>query len=669
MNRAKTQRWVEAKQYSYDGTDWGDEDEAEEEEARQPSYANQRPGSGSDLGFQRLSGLSGADESRASIGSGGVPFIRPADIYKRMREGQASPQQATESEHRISQSSVRPLPDNSPPPPNVEISNIPPQPTSSHRLGLPELKRLSGFNTDWISGSGSSSSVQHSTRSEQDPSLQHNPSQGFRSVVHQAFDVPETPNSSTGSVERSNSDGTSVVSPVIGARGFNDEKTPTIYEDPGESPSHEGPMFKPGHRRDLSLPSPGNSPSRKPVMTDHDVPPAGQAEMSSQQPQSPSQVEPAKQSLDAGTSSTRASMQLPANAAEKDFPAPLNVAQHTPSDSHGDIPVMLSSTSVTNSPQGTDNDRLREEIIHRLSRENTPADGTQQSQTHAADESRDSQTEASVLQAGGEMSAATGDQPRKSKLERKFSWESSSEEDEPQVSANLTSPPEPEPVMLPQESAPQLDAADHETSDTERAGEKPQLSIIPPVPESSPPLQQIGDSMRAPEAPQETPLTTTFGQSIDESTLLGFRDIMGIKSTHERIQAFSRTRDHFANLDTGLNQWITFMVHENPEVADVMEQSPKLSLGAPRSSQGNRKFPKFTSFSNLASSLNDGTPTNTGHNRRPSGHHLGVNRQNVEQRGKDLLHLSGKAGEAAKGLFAKGRSKFRAGGGADKVDT
>ena len=44
----------------------------------------------------------------------------------------------------------------------------------------------------------------------------------------------------------------------------------------------------------------------------------------------------------------------------------------------------------------------------------------------------------------------------------------------------------------------------------------------------------------------------------------------------------------------------------------------------------------------------------------------------MQAKGKDLLHsagvLGGKATIGAKGLFAKGKSRFRGSGGADKVD-
>ncbi|KAJ5114851.1 hypothetical protein NUU61_000610 [Penicillium alfredii] len=728
VNRAKTKRWVEAKQYSYDGGDWGDEDEEEEEEEEappvpQPPYATHRTGSSSELSSRRLSGL--VEESRSSPSAeakvaspsggdqGAAPFIRPADIYKRMREEKAPHREAAVDSARPGDAPGS-VPFHAPIPgsdePKSERFNAP-------SVGLPEVKRVSGFGTDLFSGNNSSFQ-QNANPESQEPSLQHNPSQGFRSVVHQAFDVPETPNSTTGSVERSNSDGTSVVSPIMSSRGLSDDKTPTIPEEPHESGSpsaskeaaNYGPVFKPGHRRDLSLPSSDNSPSKKPVVTDHATPTAGQAEMSSVSPHplQHSSPESSQQSPDTGVSSKRASMHPPSNTAERDLPAPLKLGNNPAPGSdgyHGEIPIIVPA-SAGNSPQDTDNDRLREEIIRSLSRENTPEEPEQVGQQTRPQPSHEESTphqpgnyldgqggpsiddssKTPVLEGHPESalahpSAPVG-QPKKPKLERRFSWESSDEDDpEPQIPGSYSSPPPfnealatQEPVPLPDEGTPpppETVSPDLASDDFDRDGdqpvvEKPRLSIIPPVAESGSPPEQVIPADPSIHS-REAPLPATIEKSsIDESSLQGFRDILGIKIPDGRIRAFSHTRDQFAVLDTGLDQWLSFMVHEHPDHADVVQQSQSLSSAAPRTSPSRSRFPKLTSFGTL-SSVGDSTPTSASHIRRPSGH-LGtvMNRQNVEQRGKEFLHtagtFSGKAGEAAKGLFAKGRSKFRPGG-------
>lgn len=744
VNRAKTKRWVEAKQYSYDGTDWGDEeDEYQEEETPpvpRPPYTQQRTGSASDLSSKRLSGLAfGADGSQGSPATEdqrALPFIRPADIYKRMREQQGTPPAAADSgaHNDKSQSSVQP--ETAPAPASDNQSSqgltVPPQTQAVPSIGLPELKRVSGFGTDFMN-----SGFQKTNTEPMEPSLQHQQSQGFNSVVHQAFDVPETPTSTTGSVGRSNSDGTSVVSPIMGARSLNDDKTPTIFEEPeGASPSavaspelvNEGPVFKPGHRRDMSLPSRDNSPARRTVITEHDAPSAGQVEMSS--PEIPSQASTPKQSLDAESYLKRASMQRPSSTTENDFIAPLNLGNSRPTNydtRHGSIPIILPE-NADDSPRDVDNDRLSKDIIRSLSRENSPFDDAEQeaqrSQSQVPDDSiphqyekywndgqtgpNDEQPKPSVSEthpdwtgphplapqdpysgsqaAGGDVPL---DEPDKPKFERKFSWESSSSGDqvEPQAPGSYFPPPplgaslavqEPEPVSYEADpgaeepDAAQMAAADMDAA-SERSVERPILSIVPPMPDSStPPEQLLNSGVLLPEPvgdmiePAVPPATSNLN---NEASLLGFRDILGIKSVDERIRAFDRTRDQFAALDTGLQDWVEFTFHDHPQYADLQSQGP--STGSDKTSPTQSRFPKLTSFGNLASTLNTNSPTSATHNRRPSAH-LGTvrNRPNVELRGKELLQtagaFSGKAGEAAKGLFAKGRNKFRP---SDKVDT
>ncbi|KAL9127248.1 MAG: hypothetical protein Q9217_003828 [Psora testacea] len=139
--------------------------------------------------------------------------------------------------------------------------------------------------------------------------LQHQPSKGFKSVVHQAFDtaqdqVPPTPSSTAdSSIVRSASGGTSAVSPIMsrgpsaidrdrndGLPSIDDVATPTQDEGDEKLRTRHGsagsmgtlthasqsqavqeeliemppPGFVPGHRRNMSTPSADNSPSRTP---------------------------------------------------------------------------------------------------------------------------------------------------------------------------------------------------------------------------------------------------------------------------------------------------------------------------------------------------------------------------------------------------------------------
>lgn len=193
---------------------------------------------------------------------------------------------------------------------------------STHRPFLPDVMRMSGFgdlllSAGAIAGEHSEPASQgHTTCLTQDApshdgtgaSLQHQPSLGFRSAVHQAFDQePETPSSVTGSgIERSTSGGTSVVSPILSqgaclakasgppsipeARvvipsanddesdsrriysGVMDTPKPIVRKpSPSRSPLQDSmesipTTFKPGHRRNFSTPSPDGSPARTPLL-------------------------------------------------------------------------------------------------------------------------------------------------------------------------------------------------------------------------------------------------------------------------------------------------------------------------------------------------------------------------------------------------------------------
>ena len=160
-----------------------------------------------------------------------------------------------------------------------------------------------------------------------------------------------------------------------------------------------------------------------------------------------------------------------------------------------------------------------------------------------------------------------------------------------------------------------------------------------------------------------------------------FREITSIPQPAQRIAAFNNARDVYANTDSGLDGWIKNVAETgHPDNAETIQRNgiaptDPNATHRPIPSQG--KFPKLPSLGNISlpSRHHDGSGPGHGHTRQSSGVQLGgmMNTQHVQAKGKDLLHsagvLGGKAGDAAKGLFAKGRSKFRHSGSADKVDT
>lgn len=204
---------------------------------------------------------------------------------------------------------------------NVTPSNV----TLDHPV-LPAVSRISGFGSSLFKPLESnqdhesraldtgavdlppSSDNQHPPRDAPYGTLQHQPSLGFRTVVKQAFDdqIPPTPSSlADSSVVRTNSESTSGVSPIMsrgpsattahpvvkdreavpgGTRTITgaldeDSSRPTSTSTvgppkpterkpspslaiPGDSGALKQPSFNPGHRRNISTPSPVNSPAR-----------------------------------------------------------------------------------------------------------------------------------------------------------------------------------------------------------------------------------------------------------------------------------------------------------------------------------------------------------------------------------------------------------------------
>ncbi|KAI9889133.1 MAG: hypothetical protein M1814_005795 [Vezdaea aestivalis] len=203
------------------------------------------------------------------------------------------------------------------------MSNLPPGTKGVNKdtgPKLPSLSRVSGFGDDFFNTGLSSATEkprgmtpdepQTTPKAETNP-LQHQPSQGFRSIVHQAFDknddlksASDTPSSFGGSqrsnassgVRRADTSSTSGISPIISrnpsaAHGSSKLKegaelsaAPAIAEEPSglgvtgqavggkalqsQVSGHDSavPVLRPGHRRDMNTPSPNNSPARSPAV-------------------------------------------------------------------------------------------------------------------------------------------------------------------------------------------------------------------------------------------------------------------------------------------------------------------------------------------------------------------------------------------------------------------
>lgn len=168
-------------------------------------------------------------------------------------------------------------------------------------------------------------------------------------------------------------------------------------------------------------------------------------------------------------------------------------------------------------------------------------------------------------------------------------------------------------------------------------------------------------------APEATPKSPTSGRP------LGAREIANINSTQDRIATYNKTRDHWANADHGLETWLVSTLDANPDLA-----TPAFPpLNRPASGTVRHKHsPSLQLLGKLGGSSSkqhgaDGAPMSaSAESPTASSNPFGgrASSQQMQAKGKDLLHtagvLSGKGMTGAKGLFAKGKSRF----GRDKVD-
>ena len=168
-----------------------------------------------------------------------------------------------------------------------------------------------------------------------------------------------------------------------------------------------------------------------------------------------------------------------------------------------------------------------------------------------------------------------------------------------------------------------------------------------------------------------------------------FREILAMKDPKDRIRAYNDSRMQFAHMDTGLSNWLAITIAELPEHKEVLPHGKLASVAGYKPSPSRSKLgglfpagnssapqPYYQQYLNASSptGASGGTSmprTNSTSGYSPSNNTGKLSSQQMQARGKDLLHsagvFGGKANVAAKGLFSKGKTRFR-GGNADKVD-
>ena len=251
---------------------------------------------------------------------------------------------------------------------------------------------------------------------------------------------------------------------------------------------------------------------------------------------------------------------------------------------------------------------------------------------------------------------------------------------------------EPGELPSPEEArGPSLDSIREVTPRPASADEGP---ISPPLDGENPVSPMMPVSPIAPAGTRETPAgprplsshKPNHGQHEGHDVRPpSFREILAIKATDVRIAKYNETRLQFANMNTGLENWLRNTVTANPEMRDVNsslapQHRPSMPPAITTSSPGGARHKATASLTKVFSGQGDkltaspmGEASTPEHHLRPSPSSAGGSA--AAQRGKEFLGQATKVGakglgkgmKEAKGLFAKGKSRFRT-SGSEKVD-
>ena len=180
------------------------------------------------------------------------------------------------------------------------------------------------------------------------------------------------------------------------------------------------------------------------------------------------------------------------------------------------------------------------------------------------------------------------------------------------------------------------------------------------------------------------PESTEPVSSVEASRIPPFREILAIKSASDRIITFNRTREQFANLNSGLSDWVAASIAKHPEHASLTSSEARAAPPPTNITARHKASPSLMKLGKLSTtghSHRQSVSSNFGDHEeagaassptKPQGNTGRVSSQQMQAKGKDLLKnagvLSGKATTGAKGLFAKGRNKLQ-NRGSEKVDS
>ena len=287
----------------------------------------------------------------------------------------------------------------------------------------------------------------------------------------------------------------------------------------------------------------------------------------------------------------------------------------------------------------------------------------------------------------------TGEHPV---LEHRFSWEAQPETgtSSPSLSAALASASSPRVAQGIQVESNTPETIRPHAQPNSPSATTSSRTIHPLIPaETSRHVQDDGDaafeesSHRLKTPPQNIPmeptsrsdqtgLRATNSNSLSHSSAreTPFRDILSLGQPQDRIQAFNINRAVVASQDTGLEEWLRAMGSRESEHSDILRNNGRLSAQENEDLAAFKPSPARTKFQRLASMANTNQSTDPEYDPSISNSPSGGRSNNlpISGQGKKLLKdagkIGGQAGVVAKGLFAKGKNKLRAGGGgSDKV--
>jgi hypothetical protein len=150
----------------------------------------------------------------------------------------------------------------------------------------------------------------------------------------------------------------------------------------------------------------------------------------------------------------------------------------------------------------------------------------------------------------------------------------------------------------------------------------------------------VGPAMASAMAPAMAPATAS-----SPTEAKSFRTIMNIGNQQDRIKAFEDNRATYSQSDGGLDQWIQSM-QQVPEHANIFQSNGRIWKDT-GNNYNSARLPSSRPMASITGS------------------------KIVQEDGKRLMaaagRFGGKAGVAAKGLFAKGKDKLRSASTSDKV--